>query len=86
MFTSVIELTEAITVWAEHCNSDPKPFIWKATAEDIITKVARGRETLRRVKSQTHHFPAHSARPGSCSICQCSERMPSKRRTSWPEP
>ncbi len=55
VFTSVTELTKAITFWAEHWNSDPKPFIWKAPAEDIITKVARGRETLRHVKSQTHH-------------------------------
>jgi len=32
-FTSVAELTEAITTWAAHWNDDPKPFIWKATAE-----------------------------------------------------
>ena len=55
VFTSVTALTEAITMWAEHWNTDPKPFIWKATAEDIIAKVSRGRETLRRVKSQTDH-------------------------------
>ena len=29
-FTSVAELTEAITTWAEHWNTDPKPLIWKA--------------------------------------------------------
>jgi transposase len=55
VFTSVAELTEAITVWAQHWNADPKPFIWKATAEDIITKVQRGRETLHRIKTQTDH-------------------------------
>src|SRR6266571_193433 len=38
-FTSVAELTEAITTWAAHWNDDPKPFIWKATAEEIIAKV-----------------------------------------------
>ena len=54
-FTSVTELSEAITTWAEHWNTDPKPFIWKATAEDIITKVQRGRETLRQINSQTDH-------------------------------
>ena len=54
-FTSVADLTKAITVWAEHWNSDPKPFIWKATAEDIIAKVSRGRDTLRHLKSQTDH-------------------------------
>ena len=55
VFTSVAELTTAITTWAEHWNQDPKPFIWKATAEDIITKVRRGRTTLNQIKSQTEH-------------------------------
>jgi hypothetical protein len=54
-------LTAAITEWAEHWNTDPKPFVWKATAEQIITKsdadvkVRRGRETLHRIKAQTDH-------------------------------
>ena len=51
----VADLTEAITVWAEHWNDDPQPFIWKATAEDIIEKVSRGRDTLHQIKSQTDH-------------------------------
>jgi transposase len=55
VFTSVAELTTAITTWAEHWNDDPKPFIWKATAEDIITKVQRGRATLHQIKTQTDH-------------------------------
>lgn len=54
-FCSVTELTEAITTWATHWNLDPKPFIWKATAEDIITKVQRGRATLHQIKTQTDH-------------------------------
>ena len=54
-FTSVADLTAAITTWAEHWNTDPKPFIWKATADDIIAKVRRGRETLHQIKSQTDH-------------------------------
>ena len=54
-FTSVADLTGAITIWAEHWNTDPKPFIWKATAEEIIAKVQRGRETLRQIKSTTDH-------------------------------
>ena len=33
--TSVADLTEAITTWADHWNTDPKPFVWKAT-DDII--------------------------------------------------
>jgi hypothetical protein len=51
----VSDLAAAITTWAEHWNTDPKPFIWKATAEDIITKVQRGRETLRQINTQTDH-------------------------------
>ncbi|MBA3744965.1 MAG: IS630 family transposase, partial [Sporichthya sp.] len=41
--------------WAEHWNTDPKPFIWKATAEEIIAKVRRGREVLNQINSQTDH-------------------------------
>jgi transposase len=54
-FTNVAELTEAITTWAAHWNTDPKPFIWKATAEDIVAKVQRGRATLHQIKSTTDH-------------------------------
>ena len=55
VFTSVDNLTQAITIWAEQWNSDPKPFVWKATAEDIIKKVSRGRETLHQIKLSTDH-------------------------------
>ncbi len=55
VFTSVADLTEAITTWADYWNTDPKPFIWKATVEDILEKVTRGRETLHQIKSQTDH-------------------------------
>jgi transposase len=51
VFTSVADLTEAITVWAGHWNSDPKPFVWKATAQEIIKKVSRGRATSHQIKS-----------------------------------
>jgi transposase len=54
-FTSVADLTAAITAWAEHWNSDPKPFVWKATADEIIQKVSRGRDTLHQIKSTTDH-------------------------------
>ena len=54
-FTSVADLTDAITTWAQHWNANPKPFIWKASAEDIITKVQRGRTTLHQIKTQTDH-------------------------------
>ena len=54
-FTSVAELTQEITRWAEHWNRNPKPFIWKATTDDIIAKVRRGREALNQIKSTTDH-------------------------------
>ena len=55
IFTSLADLTDAITTWAEHWNENPQPFVWKATAEDIIAKVRRGRDTLHQVKKQTEH-------------------------------
>ena len=66
-FASVAELSEAITTWAEHWNLDPKPFIWKATADDIIAKVRRGRTTLHQIKSQTG-LPPESWRLPLCGV------------------
>jgi transposase len=54
-FTSVAELTDALELCAEHWNDDPQTFIWQKTAEEIITKVQRGRAVLRQIKSATHH-------------------------------
>ena len=56
VFTSVTELEEAIRLWARHWNDDPKPFVWKITAEEIIEKVQRGRAALtRQINSTTDH-------------------------------
>ena len=54
-FTSVDVLIEAIELWVEHWNDNPQPFVWKKTADDIITKVSRGRTALTEAKSATHH-------------------------------
>ncbi len=54
-FTSVDHLIVEIETWAEHWNDDPKPFVWKKPAEEIIAKVKRGRAALASVKSATHH-------------------------------
>jgi len=54
-FNSVADLSTAITTWAAHWNENPKPFIWKAAAQDIITKVRRGRATLNQINPQTDH-------------------------------
>jgi len=45
-FTSVDQLVDAIDLWVEHWNDDPKPFIWYKPAEKVLTKVRRGRATL----------------------------------------
>ena len=55
VFTSVSALVEAIELWTEHWNDDPKPFIWHKPAEEIIEKVRRGRASLRQINSATDH-------------------------------
>jgi len=55
-FTSVQHLINAIELWTEHWNDDPKPFIWHKTAEEIIAKVQRGRVALDQItESATDH-------------------------------
>jgi len=60
VFTSVADLTTAIIMWAQHWNENPKPFIWKANADDIITKVRRGRAALNQIihRQTTRSAPA----------------------------
>ena len=56
VFTSVPELEAATLEWATQWNSDPKPFVWKATTKDIIETVQRGRAALtRKINSATDH-------------------------------
>ena len=52
VFRSVGELTAAIEEYLRVHNDDPKPFVWTATADEILAKVQRGRVTLEQVKSQ----------------------------------
>lgn len=54
-FTNVGERSDAIATWAEHENTDPEPFIGKATAEHSITRGQHGHETLRLITTQTDH-------------------------------
>lgn len=54
-FSSVAQLIDAIGVWTENWNEDPHPFIWKKPADEIITKVKRGRMKLALVNSETDH-------------------------------
>jgi hypothetical protein len=48
-FTSVHELEQAIAQYIEHHNKNPKPFIWTASADDILAKVTRAKAALARV-------------------------------------
>jgi transposase len=56
IFDSVKTLTDAIELWVDHWNDDPKPFVWHKPAADIIAKFKRGRDGLdRHIKSATDH-------------------------------
>jgi hypothetical protein len=53
VFHSVNDLVTAIEDYYLKVNNDnPKPFVWTATAEQILAKVARGRVALQQVKNQ----------------------------------
>ena len=52
-FRSVAELERAIMDYLEHHNQDPKPFIWTASAELILSKVQR----LCELTSNSGHYP-----------------------------
>jgi transposase len=51
-FKSVEQLIAAIQVYIENHNSDPKPFVWTAKAQDILEKVSRARATLDKSSSE----------------------------------
>ena len=51
VFRSVAELVEVIYRYLEEHNKSPKPFIWTASAKDILAKVTRGRRTLNKLHS-----------------------------------
>jgi transposase len=46
IFHSVPDLINAIGTYLQANNENPQPFTWTATAEQILTKVQRGRATL----------------------------------------
>jgi hypothetical protein len=49
VFHSVPDLITAIEAYLAAHNTEPKPFIWTATADEILAKVARGRVALANV-------------------------------------
>jgi transposase len=46
IFNSVPDLIAAIEAYLKITNEDPKPFVWTATADQILAKVRRGRVAL----------------------------------------
>jgi transposase len=51
-FASVPDLITAIEKYLQAHNAEPTPFVWTATAETILAKVARARRTLDQVVNQ----------------------------------
>jgi len=49
VFHSVPDLISKIEDYLTAHNDNPKPFVWTATADDILTKIARGRVALQAV-------------------------------------
>ena len=45
-FPSVPALVQAIATYVDHTNHHPRPFVWTATADQIIRKVNRGKAKL----------------------------------------
>ena len=52
VFHSVNDPITAIENYLKANNDNPKPFVWTATAEQILAKVARGRVALQQVENQ----------------------------------
>jgi transposase len=52
VFRSVPDLISSIEKYMDVHNENPKPFVWTATAESILTKVRRGRVALNQTVSQ----------------------------------
>lgn len=46
IFRSVPELIDAVMGYVGHHNEDPRPFVWRKTADEIINKVGRARLAL----------------------------------------
>jgi transposase len=52
VFQSVEQLIAAIQAYIDEHNSDPKPYVWTAKAEDILEKVRRARAVLDKIASE----------------------------------
>lgn len=50
-FDNVRQLIDAISAFIDGHNTDPKPFVWTASVQDILDKVRRARKSLDMVES-----------------------------------
>jgi len=50
IFVSVADLVAAIEDYLATWNTDPKPFVWTATVESIVEKLARCKQTLEKIQ------------------------------------
>src|SRR5271167_1305258 len=64
VFTSVPNLIEAIDLWVEHWNDDPKPFVWHEQVDGIVAKVKRGWASLVQANSATRHLDSEDCANG----------------------
>jgi hypothetical protein len=55
VFTSVPELIETIDRYIARHNQQPKPFIWTASAKDILEKVVRANRRLSSKQNDALH-------------------------------
>lgn len=51
IFKSVADLEEAVGSYVKHHNENPKPYIWTASATDILAKVKRAQRKLDNLRS-----------------------------------
>jgi len=49
-FVSVPDLKRTIDEFLKAWNEDPRPFIWTATVEEIVEKIARARAKMEQIK------------------------------------
>jgi hypothetical protein len=61
-FTSVPQLVSVINEYVAVHNQNPKPFIWTASAQDILQKVIRANRRLSSKQNEALHYPATFAK------------------------
>jgi hypothetical protein len=78
VFTSVPELTAAIEQSVVHHNANPKPFIWTATARDILQKIIRANSrssSKQNATLQLEHLVSHPHGYCNCHLALVIRRV-----------